>query len=186
MSEKKKVNWLKETLDITKNFIFALLIVLLLTHFVIRPVQVKGPSMYPTLQNNELGFTNVIKRTTQKITRFEVVIALLDSNEQIVKRVIGLPGETLEFKDDVLYINGEAVEQTFLDDEYVATQKSMTQDKLFTEDFGPITLGDDEYFLMGDNRLHSTDSRYFGPFTSDKIIACSVYVWWPLDHWKAV
>ena len=79
--------------------------------------------------------------------------------EEIVKRVIGLPGETIEYKKGVLYINDEVVEEEFIDDDV----------KELTGNVSKRTLADDEYFIMGDNRAHSTDSRFFGAVKKKEI-----------------
>ena len=84
----------------------------------------------------------------------------------LIKRVIGLPGETVSYKDGQLYINGKAMDEPFLNQDYVNTY----EDGTFMSDVDPITLGDDEYFCLGDNRPHSSDSRYYGPFKKDDII----------------
>jgi signal peptidase I len=79
--------------------------------------------------------------------------------------------------DGDLYINGEIIEEPYLDTEYA---KNNAQP--FTKDFGPVTLGEDEYFCMGDNRPHSTDSRYYGPFKRDKIISKGIMILYPLNQ----
>ena len=109
---------------------------------------VVGDSMYPTYHDGQLLLTT----RHYTIERFDVVI--ISKGEFLIKRVIGLPNETIAYKDNVLYINGERV-----DDPY----------NTVTEDF-EVTLGDNEYFCMGDNREDSLDSRKYGAFSADKII----------------
>ncbi len=166
--------------DVIITVAVTLAVVLLVTNFLYKPVRVDGSSMYPTLYDKSLGFAGILERT-QGIKRFDiVVIQKPDSSEKLVKRVIGLPGETVTFADDILYIDGVVYEQDFLDEEYVNQQKATQSDNLFTKNF-TVTLGDDEYFCMGDNRLHSSDSRYYGPFTSQEIIQVHVYIYWPFS-----
>ena len=107
-----------------------------------------GDSMYPTYHDGQFLLT--ARKYT--IERFDVVT--ISKGEIIVKRVIGMPNETIKYENNVLYINGEEVI-----DPYNTT----------TEDF-EVTLGPNEYFVMGDNRQDSKDSRYFGAFTTEQII----------------
>ena len=100
-----------------------------------------------------------------------------------VKRVIGLPGETIAYKDGKLYVNHQVVEETFLDTTYM--EKAMKEKSLsvFTQDMEEITLQKDEFFLAGDNRVNSLDSRTpsVGPFHRNQIIAKGVLVYSPLS-----
>lgn len=109
---------------------------------------VMGDSMYPTYHDGQFLLTT----RHYTIERFDVVT--ISKGEILIKRVIGMPNETIVYKDNVLYINGEQV-----DDPY----------NTVTEDF-EVTLGDNEYFCMGDNREDSWDSRKYGAFSADKII----------------
>lgn len=178
---------LYEILDFAKMILFSFIFVLLLTNFIIRPVQVVGPSMHPTLKNDEMGFTNIISLKLSGIQRYDVVVAYLDSkDEQIVKRVIGMPNDTICCLDGIVYVNGEAINEYYLDAEYVLEQSQSEVDGKFTKDFDEFVLGDDEYFLLGDNRLHSTDSRAFGAFQKEKIISKSVYIWYPFNEMRVV
>jgi len=167
--------------DIIITAVVTIAVVLVVTTFLYQPVRVEGKSMYPTLADGSLGMAGIIDRR-QGINRFDiVVIDLPSSDEKLVKRVIGLPGETISFADDVLYVDGVAKDQPFLDEDYVSAQRATQADGLFTKDF-TVTLGPGEYFCMGDNRLHSSDSRYYGPFTAETIKQVHIYIWWPIDR----
>lgn len=135
--------------------------------------------MYPTLLDEERGFSSVISKYFD-IERFDIVVVEAENKDFWVKRVIGCPNDTIEMKNDVLFINGEEVQQDFLDIRYVADE--IEKYGYFTEDFGPVTLKDNEYFLMGDNRHHSTDSRVVGPFTEEQISSVGVFVYYPLTQ----
>ncbi|MGL5541343.1 MAG: signal peptidase I [Erysipelotrichaceae bacterium] len=170
----------KELWEYVKVIGFSLLTVFLITNFLFKPIRVDGESMYPTLKNNQAGIANVLSVKLNHIERFDVVIAHEPtSNHFWVKRLIGLPNETIEYRDDVLYINGAKVEEPFLNSSYVQDYQTKG---VFTEDFGPIQLQEDEYFLMGDNRPESSDSRYRGPFHKKDIIAKDVFVVYPLEE----
>lgn len=180
-------NWKKELWGYVKILVFSLVFVWLLTTFIARPVQVSGSSMYPTLQDGEIGFTSILSLRIDGISHNDVVVAYLaEKDELIVKRVIGLPYDRVRCEDGVLYVNDEPADQSYLDQDYVVSQLQFEEDRKFTKDFEEIELGADEYFLMGDNRLHSSDSRVFGVFHRDDIKSKNVYVLYPFDRMRTV
>lgn len=122
-------------------------------------VEINGTSMLPNLQDGDKVFASSFPKN---IDRFDIVIVSNQNTEQIsddaawIKRVIGLPGEKVEVRDNKLYINDKRVKEPF------ETETS-------TDDFGPVVLSDDEYWVMGDNRANSCDSRYVGVFKKGDI-----------------
>lgn len=176
---KKKFDFKREILSLAKMFAFWFVIFFLITKFFVNPIQVIGSSMYPTLIDQERGFSSVISKHFD-IDRFDIVVVEAQEKDYWVKRVIGLPNDTIEYRNDTLYINGKIVEQDFLDQEYV--KQEIEKYGYFTEDFNEITLADDEYFLMGDNRHHSTDSRVVGPFKQEQITSVGVMVYYPFQQ----
>lgn len=183
--KKPKSGWKYELFDLARTFLICLVLVLFINHFLVNPVKVEGDSMYPTLQDEEVGFMNVFLVKHDGIHRQDVVIAHnKDTDENWVKRVIGLPGDVIYAKDDVVYINDQPLAEPYLDTEYVKSVRN--GGKQFTYDFGPVTLKEDEYFLMGDNRIVSLDSREAGPFKENEIIGKDVYVIFPFDEIKMV
>lgn len=174
----RKESFLLESLDLIRIVIIILVLVYMIPNLVIRPETVSGISMVPTLEDGERGVTNILASLLFGVDRFDVV-ALVEpqSGDQWVKRVIGLPGETIEYKDGKLYINGAYVEENFLDDDYISSVGRTRS--TFTENFSAVTLGDNEYFVMGDNRKDSLDSRRVGPFKRSDIIGKHLYVFWP-------
>lgn len=168
-----------------KSILSALILVLIINTWFFKPVKVIGNSMFPTLQDGQQGFSSVFALNTQGLKRFDVVVVKAD-DDYLVKRVIGLPNETIEFNNEQLLINGQIVDQYFLNQQHVDQLKqSYIQ---FTADFGPITIANDEYFLMGDNRPLSIDSRFsqYGPFKEDAIISKDLYVVYPFSQFKKV
>lgn len=162
------------------------IIVLALTFVVfdriVIPVTINGSSMANTLEDGEIALINGFSVNEENINRFDIVVAhssLL--NEKIIKRVIGLPGDTVKMVNDVLYINGIETTETYLDIDFIYESKLRYNADLFTEDF-EITLLQDEYFLLGDNRLNSTDSRILGPFSLKDIIGIGGIVIYPFDE----
>ena len=133
-------------------YIVIVVVVVLIRTFIITPVRVDGDSMKNTLKNGDI----LLLYKLSSIDRFDIIV--LDEekdNEKIIKRVIGMPGETVAIKKGKIYINDKVI-----DDEYAYGE---------TSDFDKVTLADDQYFILGDNRLISKDSRYFGPIKENEI-----------------
>lgn len=172
---------LSEVLDFLKDLAICFAVVFFITKVLVKPVQVKGESMYPTLQDKEIGVSNMIGYHMSGLKRFDIaIIYIRDKNEYIVKRVIGLPGETVSYQSGQLYINGEPFDEPFLDEEYVSTYGDS-----FMEDVEPVTLAENEYYCLGDNRPHSSDSRYYGPFKKDEIECRGVFIIYPFSNFGA-
>lgn len=150
--EKITAHWL------AKLVTFLLIPLLLILEFICHPVMVNGNSMYPTLEDGQIGITNVIAKNNLK--RFDIVC--IQTEEKIlVKRVIGMPNEKIEYKDNNLYIDGVLMQESYL-------QPNVTTPNLI------IQLSDDEYYCLGDNRTVSLDSRYYGPFNQKQIISKNI------------
>ena len=167
-----------------KTIVIYLIVIIVLTQFVIRPFRVDGESMMPTVHSGELGISNVLGTKLGSINRFDVVIVYSEaSSKYIFKRVIGLPNETIQYDNDMLYIDGKVTEEPFLDKEYI---KQMTDNGNldFSKDFGPLQLGKDEYFLVGDNRMRSHDSRDVGAFHKSQIKSKNGIIFFPLNRMR--
>lgn len=180
-----KLDVLITILDYARVFVIALLISLLVFTFGVRKKVVSGNSMYPLLEDKEDVLINVAASYFTEIKRFDVVVVKNEDEEHDlwVKRVIGLPGESIAYKNGLLYVNDQVVEEPFLDTDYM--KKTMEEKSLsvFTQDMEAVTLKEDEYFLAGDNRVNSLDSRTpsVGPFHRKQIIAKGVFVYSPLS-----
>ena len=178
---KKENSVWKDVLDFVKTMAISMIVVFLVAQFIFRPIRVRGSSMYPTLEDGSLGISNVIGRNIDGIERFDIVIIkLANEDEFLVKRVIGLPGETVSYKDGQLYINGEAIEEDFLDEDYMEDWG-----KYFMGDVEEYTLGENEYYCLGDNRPASKDSRYYGAFYDYELIAKGVLIFYPFNLFGA-
>ncbi len=164
----KKMKYLEEAMP----YIIILMVVILIRTFIVTPIKVNGQSMYDTLNGSEI----MILWRTKDIQRYDIVVADLIENgkktDTLIKRVYGLPGETISCEDGVIYINGKKT-----DDSYAYGK---------TDDFGSITLGSDEYFLLGDNRGVSLDSRIFGPINKKHIDGKTDFIIWPFKKFGKV
>ncbi len=141
------MKWIKEYI----SYILIIAVVLLLRIFIISPVQVDGSSMVPSLNDNDIL---LLKKYDHSYERFDIVV-LKYNNEKLVKRVIGLPGETIVYRNNTLWVNGKKVEEQFL------------PTNIKTSDFDLSKIGYTEipkgyYFVVGDNRGDSLDSRFIG------------------------
>ena len=169
-------------------YILETAIILTLTYFVfdrmVIPVTINGSSMENTLQDGNLALINGMNLNEEDIDLFDIVVAYSSAlNENIIKRVIGLPGDHVSMVNDKLYINDVEITETYLDEEFIEESKLRYNASTFTDDFD-ITLKDNEYFLLGDNRLNSTDSRTLGPFSLEDIIGVGGIVIYPFDSIK--
>lgn len=125
--------------------------------------KVDGESMYPTLNDHDYVLLNKVSYKIGEPKRFDIIMFTLPDNSVLIKRVIGLPGEELEYKSNNLYVNGSIVRESFL--------------KEGTEDFETMPIPDGEIFVMGDNRDHSTDSRVFGTVPVSHILGEASIIW---------
>lgn len=152
--QKNKLEPRKDPRDIVRKifekllpYVIIIFIVAVIRTFIMTPVMVNGESMYPYLKNKEILILNKIDRN---FDRFDIIVA--DSiDTKIIKRIIGLPGENIEYKDCKLYINGK---QT---DDFV--KECITEDFTLEDLYGYTMIPENYYFVMGDNRQHSSDSR---------------------------
>lgn len=134
-------------------YVGIILVVVLLRLYVLSPVQVDGSSMVPTLKDNEIL---LLKKYDHSLDRFDIVV-LKYKNEKLVKRIIGLPGETVAYIDNKLFINGNVIEESFLPENIQTNDFTLSN-------IGYDTIPKDYYFVVGDNRGDSLDSRYIGLF----------------------
>jgi len=157
--------------------IIAALIVLPFRYFIAQPFIVKGVSMSPTFETGEYLIVDEISYRFNNPERGDVVIVKKPGNtsENLIKRIMGLPGETLRYKNNVLtVINKENPDGLIISEPYLTNIK--------TSDF-EATLGNDQYFVMGDNRDYSRDSRHYGPINGDLILGRAWFRYWPPERW---
>lgn len=157
---------MKKILKDLVPYIVILIVVVLIRTFIVTPIIVDGDSMSPTLTDGEMMLLNKLG----SIERNDIVVI---NNEEgyIIKRVIALPGESIECRDGVIYINDEKYDDNFASK---------------TDDFVKQFLNDDEYFVMGDNRLVSMDSRIFGAVTKEEILGTTNFVIYPFNKFGKI
>lgn len=184
---------LEDILGFIKVFVVSAIVILLFVNFVAHPVRVDGRSMYPTLKNGEFGFTNVGGVLLNGVERGDIVVVTMEEDGQKthwVKRVVGLPGDTVSCVNDVVYINGKVLDETkYIDPDYRQSlldkfgyfNKVPNADNTDVVDFEEVKLKDDEYYVMGDNRPYSKDSRYVGPVKKSQIFAKKMLVLLPIS-----
>ena len=184
---------LEDILGFIKVFVVSAIVILLFVNFVAHPVRVDGRSMYPTLKDGEFGFTNVGGVLLNGVERGDIVVVTMEEEGQKthwVKRVIGLPGDTVSCVNDVVYINGKVLDETkYIDPDYRQSlvdkfgyfNKVPNADNTNVVDFEEVKLKDDEYYVMWDNRPYSKDSRYVGPVKKSQIFAKKMLVLLPIS-----
>lgn len=147
-------------------YIIIIIVVVIIRTYFYTPIRVNGTSMYPTLKQNDLMILNKIG-LSKGINRWDIVV-VKEENKYIIKRVIALPGEAVAYIDGNLYINKKQIE-----DKYSLSK---------TTDFNEIYLKDNEYFVMGDNRAVSADSRSIGPVKKEQILGKTHIRFFPFNQ----
>ena len=156
---------------------------LLIRVFLFQQYYIDGPSMESTLEPSDRVLVNKLSYRLHDVHRGDVVVfdrvTSADQHDDLIKRVIALPGERLEVRSCVIYIDGIRLEEPYLDDELISQPDPTAQCGVHT-DMMPTVVPDDMVFVMGDNRPQSFDSRDFGPIDIDKIRGRAFTVIWPL------
>ncbi len=156
---------------------------LLVRVFLFQQYYIDGPSMESTLEPSDRVLVNKLSYRLHDVHRGDVVVfdrvTSADQHDDLIKRVIALPGERLEVRSCVIYIDGIRLEEPYLDDELMSQPDPTAQCGVHT-DMMPTVVPDDMVFVMGDNRPQSFDSRDFGPIDIDKIRGRAFTVIWPL------
>lgn len=150
------------------GYVIVIVIVLLIKHFIVTPIRVNQSSMNNTLYDKDIMLLDKFSYNFKDIKRFDIVV-IKTEKEYLIKRIIGLPGETIEYRDNKLYINEKEVKENFL-------HKTTVDYKL-----GGV-IPDNYYFVVGDNRTNSLDSRTIGLIKRDEIIGKTNLVIFPFNH----
>jgi signal peptidase I len=156
--------------------IISLAIILPVRYFLIQPFYVKGASMEPNFYDHEYLIIDEISYRFNEPQRGDIVVFKYpkDIKQYFIKRVIGLPGDKVKIQDNAVYVNGNKLEETYL--------LTGTETVLPVRGYGEVILGEDEYFLLGDNRGQSLDSRIFGLVRKDLIVGRTWIRGWPFSR----
>ncbi len=164
--DKKNTSNIKNNIKEIIPYVVIVLIVVLIRIFLFTPIKVNGTSMVDTLHDGDTMILNKIGIKFNDIKRFQIVV-IKTSDSYLIKRVIGLPGEKIKYEDGKLYINGKIIK-----DKYNKNN--------ITADFDEVTIDENSYFVMGDNRSNSIDSRIIGTIDKNDIMGTTKLIIFPL------
>src|ERR1700732_4845256 len=161
----------------TRDLLIAIGLALVIIVFLYQPVKVEGTSMAALLSDQERIFINKFVYRFEPIERGDVVVFWypLDRTKSFIKRVVGLPGEVVEIRQGIVYVDGAPLAEAYVPPQYEDLS-----------DFGPVRVARESYFVMGDKRISSNDSRVFGPVASHYIYGRAVFAYWPVDHFGSL
>lgn len=174
-----------ELRSLLRDIVFAGVIAVLIVVFVVQPVRVEGQSMMPRLHDQDRIFVNKFiyplrewMGDKEPIKRGDIVVLLFpnDPSKSYIKRVVGLPGEKLSVEDGKLFINGEQIDEPYLDPDYLDNHSTP----------GPVVIRDHHYYVMGDNRRNSSDSRFWGEVPEKYIYGQAIFRYYPFMPFERV
>jgi signal peptidase I len=160
-----------------RDLAVAMSLALIIIVFLYQPVKVEGTSMAPLLSDQERIFINKFVYRFEPIERGDVVVFWypLDRSKSFIKRVVGLPGETIELRRGHLVIDGREFTESYVPPSFFDGSS-----------YGPLQIPGGSYFVMGDHRDSSNDSRMFGAVSRDFIYGKAVFAYWPVDHFGSI
>lgn len=165
-----------------KYFLISLLLGFIIRGFVLIPVPVTGYSMKDTLNQGDM----VLMEKFTKVKRFDVIVFEMDDGTNYIKRVIGMPGDSIVYKQDELIINGKTYPEPYLEKNDKPGDTGYTTDFTLSDIIGEQTLPEGSYFVMGDNRRNSKDSRSFGTVKKHNILGKARLIYYPFKHIKFI
>jgi signal peptidase I len=164
-----------------ETVVIALVIAVVLYLFIMTPHEVLGNSMHPTYKNGEYLMANKLTYRFGEPKRGDVIIFEYSETQDFIKRIIGTPGDSIMIKDGKVYVNGNQLDES----SYLA-DTVYTSGGDYLAEGESITLTENEYFVLGDNRPHSSDSRTFGPISREKIKGRAWIVYLPISEFRIV
>lgn len=169
----EKINWRRFALDLAETLVLAVVLFVGINTVSAR-VRVDGTSMVPTLQDGEFVLVNKLSYRFGDVTRGDIIVFHfpLNPQEDLIKRVIGLPGDQVKIENGQVFVNGAVLNET-----YIAAPPNYSSD---------WQVPADNFFVLGDNRNNSSDSHSWGLLPSDKIVGKAVLIYWPPPLWKVI
>jgi len=165
----------------TETVLISLVLAIVLYLFIMTPHEVVGNSMHPTYKNGEFLMANKISYKFSEPQRGDVIIFKYSDTQDFIKRIIGIPGDKVMIKDGRIYINDKLLdESSYLEDTVVSNGGS------YIHEGQTITVNENQYFVCGDNRTNSSDSREFGPVDVSKIKGKAWIVFFPFNEFRLV
>ncbi len=160
-----------------RDLLLALGLAMVIIVFLYQPVKVEGTSMAPLLTDQERIFINKFVYRFEPIERGDVVVFWypMDRSKSFIKRVVGLSGETVEIRQGRVYVDGKRLEEPYVPPRFADTSN-----------YGPIRVPPGEFFVMGDHRASSNDSRVFGTVPNRYIYGKAVFAYWPVDRFGSI
>ncbi|MBO8155258.1 MAG: signal peptidase I [Bacillaceae bacterium] len=168
-----------EWLDWLKAMIMAFIFAVLIRAIVLTPIVVEGPSMLPNLMDGDQLLVNKLSYKLGKPERFDIIVFHATKDRDYIKRVIGLPGEHIAYQNNVLYVNGEPVQEPF--DREITYNFALEDISGFYQ-----KIPDRHVLVLGDNRTNSTDSRMIGLVSYDQIVGEAKLIYWPFNRFRYI
>ncbi len=167
---------MKDKVKVLLPYIIIILVVLFIKAFIVTPIKVNGESMYPTLEEGDIMILNKTAYYFNEPERFDIVVVNMP-DEYLIKRVIGLPGEHIEYKNNTLYVDGKKVKENF---------KHGVTANFNIEELGSDTIPLNTYLVLGDNRENSLDSRELGFIREDQLLGRTSLIILPFNRFGSV
>jgi signal peptidase I len=160
-----------------RDLLFGICFIIVIIIFLYQPVKVEGTSMAPLISDQERIFINKLVYKFEPISRGDVVVFWYpsDRTKSFIKRVVGLPGESVEIRQGKVYVNEKLVDEPYILPAY-----------LDANSYPAFRVPAHQYFVMGDHRDSSNDSRMFGPVPAEYIYGKAVFAYWPMDHFGSL
>lgn len=163
----------------TSKYILTVVFVIFIVMYVATVQQIVGPSMDPTFKDQDIVILNKFHYRLFEIKRFDIVSLKYEDTKYLIKRVIGMPGEKVEYKNNILFINGKEIKEEFLSETVTTENFSLTS-------LGYERIPEKMYLVLGDNRENSLDSREIGLISEDEIMGKVNLRIWPINKFRYV
>ena len=178
-TEPKKKN---EVWEWSKALLIAFGLAAIIRVFLFTPIVVDGESMMPTLEHGDRMIVNKIGYSIGKPDRFDIIVFHAPEEKDYIKRIIGLPGDHIAYENDQLYINGEPMDEPYLEEYKKDVSGTLTEDFTLEEKINSSTVPEGTVFVMGDNRRASKDSRIIGVVPMEEVVGNTSLVFWPFEE----